>query len=49
MMITKSQKIPGIYKSSEFMNRPFIVGQQCQTSIVPEIPPDNGEDNQQYL
>lgn len=31
------------------MNRPFMVSQQRQTSIVPEIPPDDREDKQQHL
>lgn len=49
ILITNSQQIPEIYKSSEFKNQPFMVSQQRQTPIVPEIPPDDREDKQQHL
>lgn len=43
------KKIPEIYKWSECVNRPFMVSQQRQASVIPEISPDNGENKQQHL
>lgn len=38
-----------IYKVWEFMNWPFTLSNQRQTTIVPKVPPDNREDDQQHL